>query len=407
MNLFNSAIRRLAYPHTRSAKDGKGLLDKIRFGGASPVTDAGRKVSADSSLKLSAFWCGVNTIADTLAMMPKHIYVRQGGRRDRDTSHPVGYLIHNQPNEIMTAFTFWKIMAVSQLVRGNAYARIHRNNFGQVESLEYINPNDVDVYKYDGELFYKISGNDQMFLASEIYHVPNFSWNGVTGIGVVQVAADNLGMSLSADRFAADNFSEMGVSYGVIETDTTALSPVAKNNLKNIFEYNLSRGDRHHVSVLDEGMKYKRIALSMQESQFIETKTTGIEDIARWLNLPLHKLKTKGEGGYNFLVQMSIEYMQGTIMPLAQPHKEEIERKLLSAKDRENGRYVFVNYRKLLEVDPKTRSEYLRNYIYAKVMSPNEARRIEDMNPYDGGDEFLQMVNMQTQEQIEKEMQNG
>jgi hypothetical protein len=38
-------------------------------------------------------------------------------------------------------------------------------------------------------------------------------------------------------------------------------------------------------------------------------------------------------------------------------------------------------------------------------MNPNEVRELEDMNPYDGGDDFLQMTNLQTQTQIQNELE--
>jgi hypothetical protein len=38
--------------------------------------------------------------------------------------------------------------------------------------------------------------------------------------------------------------------------------------------------------------------------------------------------------------------------------------------------------------------------VYAGIMTRNEARGYEDMNPIDGLDEILQPVNMQTSKQI-------
>ena len=220
------------------------------------------------------------------------------------------------------------------------------------------------------------------------------------------MAADNLSIGLSADAYAVNTYGDLGVSYGVIETDTTGMSPQAKKNLAKVFDYNLSIGEKNRVSVLDEGMKYKRIALSMQEAQFVETNAKSVADIARWLHLPLHKLKVSGEGGYNFLVQMSIEYMQSAIQPLGQNIKEEIERKLLVPSERKAGYYNYMNYNKMLEVDPITRSTYYRNMYFTRSLNSNEIRAKEDLNPYDGGEEFLQPANMLNQAQIEKQLEN-
>jgi phage portal protein BeeE len=36
----------------------------------------------------------------------------------------------------------------------------------------------------------------------------------------------------------------------------------------------------------------------------------------------------------------------------------------------------------------KDRAEFYRNMINSEVLSPNECRELEDMNPYDGGNEY-------------------
>ena len=42
----------------------------------------------------------------------------------------------------------------------------------------------------------------------------------------------------------------------------------------------------------------------------------------------------------------------------------------------------------LLRGNPKERADFYQSAIQNKWMSPNEAREKEDMNPYEGGDEF-------------------
>ena len=248
---------------------------------------------------------------------------------------------------------------------------------------------------------------DRFLYSDEMFHVPGFTFDGKVGISVIRYAADNLSMNLSADAFAVDAYDDRAITYGVIETETTGLNESGKKNLKKIFEANLDTGKKNRVTVLDDGMKYKPISLSPQEAMFIEAKASGVADIARWLNIPLHKLHVSGEGGYNFLVQMSMEYLQATIQPLAEQIKQEVERKLITEGGKSAGEYAYFNYKKLLEVDPKTRAEYYKNMVYIKAMNPNEVRKLEDMNPYDGGDDFLQMANMMTEEQIKKELQDA
>lgn len=398
MNLFNDSIQKLATQNRSFAASTQPILGSL--GGL--INSSATSVNTKTSLKLSAFWCGINTITDSIALLPKQIYNKTEGKRTHLKEHPVDYVIHKEPNRCMTAFNFWKTISGTALLKGNGYAKIIRDGNGNLKELQLIPFEAVTVYLYQNELFYKVAGEKKLLLSDEVLHIPGFSFNGITGMGVVQAAAQNLGASLEAEKFAAQSFTDRGVSYGVIEIEGD-VSKKGKENLANIVDHNLSDSRKHKVTVLDEGMRYKKIALSPAETQFIETKASGIEDIARWLKIPLHKLHTKGEGGYNFLVQMSIEYLQTAVMPLAHPIKEEIERKLLTKKEKQNGNFCFINYRKLLEADPKARAQYYKDLWFIRAINSNEIRELEDMNPYEGGNDFLQPANMLSELQLQNQ----
>ncbi|WP_422858781.1 phage portal protein [Flagellimonas sp. S174] len=403
MNLFDTSIASLVN-QTRSVSSNTWPLFSLFGGGA--ATAAGKKINHNSSLKVSGFWCGIKNISDTIGYLPLQVFEETDKGVSYLKDHPVNQVIFRRPNQCMSAFNFWKTLAVSQLIKGNGYAKIIRDGAGNVRELQLLHPEDVTVYRLNNQLWYQISGEKNMYFSDEIFHVPGFSWNGITGIGVIQFAADNMAISLSADQFGSNAFGDRGLSYGVLETEKS-LNKKGKDNIAKIFNQRLNSADKHRLAVFDEGMSYKRIALSPQETQFIETKAEGVDDIARWLNIPLHKLHKKGEGGYNFLVQMSIEYLMSCIMPLAQPIMEEIDNKLFANKEKSNGIRSNADYQYILQADPKARAQYYKDMVYIKAMSPNEVRKKEGLNPYKGGDEFLQMSNMLNEKQIQKELSDG
>ena len=164
--------------------------------------------------------------------------------------------------------------------------------------------------------------------------------------------------------------------------------------------------NKHRAAVLDETMKYKKIGLNPEESKFIETYANGIEDIARWLHVPNHKLNIKGEGGYNSLIQMEQEYLQTAVKPLAQKIKEEFNAKLFTDNEKNQNISIDQNFKILLQVDPKSRAEYYKSMVFLKAMTPNEIRKLESMNPYDDGDQFLQMSNLLNEQQLKKLVQD-
>lgn len=393
MNVFNSALKRIV---TVSEKRSAELFGGSLFPMYPAITQEGKKVNANTALKISAFFCGVNNIANDVALLPKSIFRETDSIRQRQRNHPVDYLVHDEPNSQMTAFVFWSTMIVSLLLKGNAFALIKRAASGYPESLIFLHPDDVDIIEHESELFY--IHKKSTYLASDIFHIPNFSLNGINGRSVIQYSADNLGMSIAADQFGTNAYTDKGIVYGVAESDQK-INDLGAKNITTMFANAMNSNSKHKIAVFDEGLKFRSLSLTPGESEFINAKATGVEDIARWLNIPLHKLHAPGEGGYNFLVQMSISYLQSAIMPIGEKIIQESNRKLLSKRDRLAGHYLYLNYKKLLEVDPETRAKFYKDMYFIGAKSPNEIRKLEDDNPRDGGDEFFQMSNMLTQEQ--------
>ena len=83
------------------------------------------------------------------------------------------------------------------------------------------------------------------------------------------------------------------------------------------------------------------------------------------------------------------------LMPYLVRLEAEFNRKRL--RHDEFGEYYYLfGLNGLLRGDAKTRSEYYRNMYLIGSMSANEIRNLEDMNRYEGGDEYFVQMNMQT-----------
>jgi len=349
-------------------------------------------------------YCAVNAIANSYALLPESVMQQSDRNRIHLKDHPADYLLYREPNSLMTAYDFKFIMAVSVLMKGNAYAYIRRDNAGNVESYNFMAHDDVTVIENNGKLFYKYK-NQVPYAAADVLHVRGFSLDGISGKSVLQHAADNLGVSLAAQKFGSEALTDRGLGHGVLESDLS-LKNEKKIEIADAVSTRFQTGNKFRVAMLDEGMKYKAISLSPEEAKFIETYASGIEDVARWFNIPSYKLHIKGEGGYNFIVQLSIEYVQSAVMPIAERMKQEKERKTFTKTERLKGIYIFQNYKKLLQADPKARGQFYKDLVFVRAITPNEIRELEDMNPQDGGDEFLQMSNLLNEQQIKKQLEN-
>ena len=398
-NLLQSAIAQAVTEKRSNPLNGLISLFPTR------LTEASKSVNVNSSLTISAFYAAVNTVANSLALLPMSVFISDGKTKIHQPDHPIDYLLYRRPNNYMTAFVFKFTMAVSLLMRGNAFALIVRDNSGNVSSLMYLDPDQVTITDSQGQLFYTFKG--KKYASYEILHVPGFAFDGICGKSILEFAADNLGVSLYAQKFGSDSLQDRGISQGVLESDHD-VKKEKKKEISAAFSSAMSSGQKHRAPLLDEGMKYKAITLKPSEAQFIETYASGVNDIARWFQMPAHKLAVSGEGGYNFLVQMEQDYLRRAVMPLGEKFKQEFEVKLFTKAEFKKGNYIYQNYNKLLQTDPKARAQFYKDLYYIGSINANEIRALEDMNPREdsAGDEYVQMSSVLNEMQLKKQLQD-
>lgn len=377
--------------------------------GSAATTDAGKRVGIEASLKLSAVYCAVEVLSNSMAMLPVTVEQRSGDNRDTLENHPLLQILNNQVNSYLTSFQFRKIMMRSLLLRGNAYALIVRNEqSGSLERLQYVDPGLVYVSwnEVTDQISYHYRGKD--YSPQDIIHLKINSHNGVLGRSIIHYAADSLGVSLNAIEFASSAYGAKGLMMGVIESDKQDISPANKVALANGFRTQMAVRDPYRVAVLDEGMKYKKISITPQEAQFVEAYANGIEDVARWFNVPPHKLMHLTNANYSNILQMDLSFLNSAVLPYVIDLEQEFTFKLLSDLEKFNNTCINFNETALLRMDPKTRGEFLRAMVLSGVWTQNEARVESGKNPVQGVgyDDLLTPVNVQGQEQIIKTLQD-
>lgn len=388
MGIFSNIF---APPEIRMTKEeafqvSEGLSSLWPFG--TTITAANTK----TAFTISAFYNAVDQISNDIAKLPKHIYKKDGDKRFVKTDHPANYLISAAPNNLMTAFDFWKIITISTIIKGNGYAEIIRNKVtGKEEAFIFRNSDNVEVFAGENIMYYKYKG--RVIESENMLHFKGFSFDGIVGVGVVTFAAKQLGVILEAKNYQGDIYKDRGVGYGVIESDL-AVNPANKKAIEEGFANKMTSKNKFKVPMLDEGFKYKPITVTPAEAQFLETDKNGVIEVCRWLNIAPHKLKHLDNATFTNIQHQSIEHVQDSLLPWVTRDEQELNRKLFSVKDR-NVFYSKFNEKFLLRGDLEARKNFYTAGIYSGFFTRNEVRALEDMDPIDGLDEPLQPVNMQ------------
>lgn len=392
-------LKNVFQPLTRSA-EATILSGGLNLFGAR--TKQGIPVNTSTALTLSAFYNGIEIIGNDYAKLPKAVFKKSDSGREKQNKHPLHYLIATRPNASMSAFMFDKMLVQYAILKGNGYAEIIRNpNTARPIAFDLIDQEQtpVDVIKYKGLLYYKFG--DKTVEAANMIHIPGFSFNGITGVSVITHAANSLGIDLSSQEFASEYYKQKGMGTGVV-TVTTEMDNDAKIRYGNAISDMFQSKNGWNIPIVDEASKFQHIKLTAEESQFLSTHKHGIEEIARWLNIPPHKLKTLENVNNSITENQEIQHANDSILPWAIKFEQEYNAKIFSDIERNQSFYIKANLNALLRSDTKTRTEYYKTAINFGWISRNEVRKMEELNSIQELDEFLIPSNLQTLKQVDK-----
>ena len=161
--------------------------------------------------------------------------------------------------------------------------------------------------------------------------------------------------------------------------------------------------------MLNRGYKYTPLGLTQSDAQYIETRDFGVEEVSRFTGIPKHMLQS-GKESYESNAQQRVVFVQDTLGAYVVQWEQENTYKCLLAAQRLSGLYFKGNLSVLLRGDDKSRAEYLTKMVAYSLMSPDEARALDERNPIPGGlgQRFLATKNLASLEAVLKgEEQNG
>ncbi len=364
---------------------------------------SGVAVSPQTAMQSAAVYSSVKVLAESIGMLPLNLYRKEANNaRTLLSDHPLHVLCHDQPNEWMTSVEFWEMMVMSLNLRGNAYAYINRNRSGQVVELLPLQPDMVQVeMSTDFQLEYRISMPDGAFKrlgVGEIFHIRGLTLNGWLGISPIAYARESIGLALATERFGGQLFKNGAKMGGVLE-HPGKLSKESYERIKTSFDEAHSGDNAHKTALLEEGMKFARISLSANDSQFLDTRKYQRSEIAAIFRVPPHMIGDLERATFSNIEQQSLEFVNYSLMPWLVRIEKAIKRDLMTPDERKTMTAKF-NVSGLLRGDASARSALYHNGILDGWMTRNEARAAESelgivLSPIDGLDLPLIPLNME------------
>lgn len=369
------------------------LMDQF----AGPRVAAGVRVSPEAALSLGTYFACLRALSEDEAKIPLGVFeALEVGPQKRGKrllqKHRVTQLVGLQPNEEMGAIAFRETLTHHAMGWGGGFAEIEREIGGEQRPLALwpIHPSRVQIWRDPQTLllWYRVWADERhrdkrvmMLRPENVFHVHGLGWDGLQGYSIAQLGAQDFGVGLAQQQYAAAFYGNNTQIGGVLQ-HPKKLGKDGLRNLRRSWRKKYGGPARAFTpAILEEGMEWKPTSIPNRDAQFIEALKLGVVAICRWFRVPPHKVASLDRATFSNIEQQALEYVNDALMPWLVRWEQEIARKLLTPAERLQGMHARHITRELLRGDSVSRAAFHRTMVNISAMSPNDVRDEHEYNP--------------------------
>lgn len=373
----------------------------LRLLGGGTKTNAGEFVSTSSAMRYSTVMICLRVLSESVASLPCILYKkRKDGGKDRATEHPLYRVLHDQPNDWQTAFTYYAGTMVNLATRGNGYAFREQNSKGQTIGIVPLNPDPVTIEQAsDWSPIYTVTLPDNTrakLKPSQIHHIVGPLPKGYLGQSMISLAREPIGLGIAAEHFGANLFGNGARPSGVL-THPKSIGPAAVETLRDQFAEKYSGIENSAKPLLlEEGMEWVALSIKPDEAQFLETRKFQRSEIAGIFRVPAHLVGDLEKATFSNIEHQTLDFVVHSLRPWLKLWEQSINKDLLTEQERADGYFCEFLIDDLLRGDFATRMAGYALGIQNGIWNPDEVRIKENANRRDDGKggEFWKPTNM-------------
>jgi len=357
---------------------------------------SGVRIDPETALRSTVVLACVRVLSSSVAGLPLHLYRRlPNGGKEIAREVPLYRILHERPNGWQTSYEWREQIMLHLLTHGQAFVEVA--GAGPATQLIVLHPSRMQVERIEnGRLRYRYRedrGTETIYSQDAIMHLRWLSDDGVNGMVPVELARDAIGLARACEIHGASFFGN-GARPGVVLSTDSTISAEAAEALRNGWE-RMHRGSErsHRTAVLQGGLKPIELGGgNMQESQFLETRRFAVEEICRVYGVPPHLVGDLTRSSFSNIEQQSLDFVNNGLMPWLRRIELAVGRDLIT----DDSLFAEFDTRGSLRADAAGRGAYYNTLWNLGVLSVNEIRSLENLNPVDGGDVRFVQLNMTT-----------
>lgn len=342
-------------------------------------------VTIENALKVPAVTAAVSFLSRSLAALPLHAYKDSSDGAKR-IDGKLGVLVHENPNPEMDRFRCWRYFWQQVFTGGRGLAWIERNGTNP-EALWPMDPTKVTIARRNGRLFYEFEGKS--YNSADVIDVCFMPKADMVGhYGPIALAEKAIQLALSMNDYASGFFAGGGVPplalIGPMPAGKEAMQR-AMNDVNRAID--AAKSSAKPLFPMPPGHELKPIGFDPEKGQMTDARSFQVIEIARAYQIPPVFLQDLSTGSYTNTEQQDLFLVKHLIGQWAQALEGELNLKLFGREN--NRRYVEHNLDGLMRGDFVSRMAGMASAIQNGVLTPNEARALDNRAGKPGGDDLL------------------
>lgn len=373
--------------------------------GAGAPAWAGEPVSLDTALNHSVVFTCKRIISESTGFLPLNMMQQKDDQKVEADKHPMFRALKHAPNDEMTAQRFRETTTGHCVMGGMGYAQILRRSGTDVaHELIQLLPSQVNPDREVGgqrRLVYIVkegNASSKTYTVErgkphDLFVMPGIGWDGVRGYSVLSLGRQSIGTGLAAERNVGRFYARGGrLPYNLKLTEEFE-DDEAKKKFRS--DWNELASTPHEAPILPPWLSYDQTGLSLRDAQMLESREFTVAEICRWFRISPHLAGDLSRATFSNIEQLALEFVNFTLHVWLKRWEQELWRCVLTPEEKTAGYFWRHNVNALLRGDFEARMRGYATALQNGFFNQNEVRDLEDLNGFEGGDDYHIQLNMQ------------
>jgi len=380
-NLFTSNDQGNVYLGTEDAYDSQ-ILTPLLSGMSK------NKYQTSDIYKVSVAMTCVKVLSNTFSRVPIKILNENDTTNKNLKTDPRYRLLYYSPDGILTGHQFWQALEHNRLLKGNAFARIHRNKSSLMPIKLELLPSKNVLYKVvGGDLFYILvskNKNNEVIKttipAQDMLHFRTDAMDGIWGMNPVEAIRLQLSKTWKRDTTEDSYFENNAFSPAYVK------STIPESQFLKTFNESMEQLKSMHVGPSNAGewmkmppfTEIQELQLNTIDEKFINSSKFDAARIAGFYRVPPYMVGVYEYSKFSNLVEEQKNFVASLNDTLFM-YKREIEWKLFRQKELDNGLYIYYDTKQLIDLTIETKLNYYSTMKTLGVMTPAQIADAEGL----------------------------